>query len=113
MKLTYFSPIDRSGKVRWLLEELGLPFELQELDFEKKENESPSHLAKHPMGAVPVLEDGGLVMFESNAICAYLADKYIEKGLAPAFTSPLRAAYQQWMYFSVATIDNLAERRRA
>ncbi len=100
-------PFDRSAKVRWLLTELGLPFEDKWVDFED-ENETLREFHRiTPMGRVPALKMGDEVMVESGAICAYLADHYLERGFAPALTSPDRGSYQQWMYFSVATMDSL------
>ena len=98
-------PYDRSAKARWLLTELGVPFENRWLDGEKKEHESPDFLRLTPFGRVPVLETDDMVMFESGAICAYLADRYLEQGMAPALSSPHRMEYQQWMYFAAATLD--------
>jgi glutathione S-transferase len=96
---------DRSAKVRWLLTELGVDFEFRLLDREKKEHEGPEFLKLTPMGRVPVLEFGDQVMFESGAICAYLSDLFLEKGMAPALDSKDRPAYEQWMYFASATVD--------
>jgi glutathione S-transferase len=96
---------DRSAKARWLLNEMGVAYEDRWLDREKKENESPAFLKLNPMGRVPVAEVGDESLFESSAICAYLSDLYLEKGMAPALSSPDRAAYQMWMYFAAATVD--------
>ncbi len=96
---------DRGAKAKWLLTEMGISYESKWLDREKKENESPAFLRLNPMGRIPVLEIGDEVIFESGAICAYLADRFLEKGLAPALDSPLRAKYQQWLYFAASTVD--------
>jgi glutathione S-transferase len=98
-------PYDRGGKARWLLTEMGIPYENRWLDREKNEFESPAFLRLNPMGRVPVLEFADRAIFESGAICAFLADQYLEKGLAPALSSPDRAEYQQWMYFAASTMD--------
>lgn len=105
LRLTGLISYDRSAKVRWLLTELGIDFEDRFLDRQKKEHETPDFLKLNPMGRVPVLEMGKQVMFESGAICAFLADQYMERGLAPALDSPDRALYQQWMYFAASTLD--------
>ncbi|MBL7715824.1 MAG: glutathione S-transferase family protein [Bdellovibrionales bacterium] len=99
------APYDRGAKARWLMTEMGIPYESHWINRAKKENETPDYLSKNPMGRAPVLEIDGQVIFESVAICAYLADRFLEKGFAPALDSPLRAHYQQWMYFSAATLD--------
>jgi glutathione S-transferase len=98
-------PFDRSAKARWLLLEMGVPFENHWMNHEKKEHESEAFLKINPMGRVPALEVNGQAIFESGAICAYLADLFLEKGLAPALLSPARMDYQKWMYFAVATLD--------
>jgi glutathione S-transferase len=103
-------PHDRGAKARWLLTELGIPFESRWLDREKNEFESPGFLRLNPMGRVPVLEYGDRVMHESGAICAFLADTYLDEGLAPPLSSPERAEYQQWMYFAASTVDPIVTR---
>ncbi len=104
MKL-YHSPQTRSLRPLWLLKELDVPFDLETLDMAKKDHKSAEYLKIHPHGAVPALVDDSIVMFESAAICLYLADKYPDKKLAPAFGSPERAAYYQWMVYSIATLE--------
>ncbi len=96
---------DRSAKVRWLLTEMGIDFEMKYLNREKKEHETPAFLKLNPMGRIPVLEFNDQAMLESGAICEYLADLFGEKGMAPASDSPHRVKYLQWMYFASATID--------
>ncbi len=56
------------------------------------------YLKINPFGKVPTLVDGDVVVYELAAICAYLADKYIEKGLAPAFNDPKRGVYYRWLF---------------
>ena len=104
IRLHGFRTWDRSGKARWTLTELGLPFENRWLNSEKKEHETPEYLKLNPMGRVPVLEIDGHLFFESNAICLYLADRFGQKKLAPSPDSPDRPRYLQWMFFSEATI---------
>lgn len=105
IRLHALATFDRSAKARWLLTEMGVKFEDHWLDRDKKEHESPAFLKLNPMGRVPVAEIGDQVMFESGAICAYLADLYLDKGMAPAPSAPERVDYQKWMYFASATID--------
>lgn len=104
MKL-YHSPRSRSVRARWLLEEIGAPYELITLDFSKGEQKTPAYMKIHPHGAVPALVDGDLAIFESAAICAYLADKFPEKRLAPAVGTPARGLYYQWLVYSMATLE--------
>src|SRR4051812_13089818 len=109
-RLHTLAPHDRGAKARWLLHELGVPFEDIHLDRANKEHESEAFLRLNPLGRVPVLQLGGTTIFESGAICLYLADLHSEKGLAPKLTDPLRPEYLQWMLFASATIDPIQTR---
>ena len=109
MKL-YYAPRTRSSRPRWLLEELGVPYELVRLDLGKHEHKSPEYRKIQPHGLVPALVDGEVTIFESVAICLYLADKFPDKGLAPPPGSPERGAYYQWMIYAAATVDPTIER---
>jgi glutathione S-transferase len=102
MKL-FYAPRTRAGRVRWFLEELGIPYELVRID--PKSARSAQHLAAHPMGAVPALEHDGKTLFESAAIVQYLSE--LTGKLAPPPGSPDRARYLQWMTFSMATLEPL------
>ena len=104
MKLYYASP-SRAGHVRWLLEELGVAFDLVSVNIEPGQQRSPEHLARHPLGKVPALEDGDVTLFETGAICIYLADKYAEKGLAPPIGHASRAPYLQWVFFAATELE--------
>lgn len=104
MKL-YYRPRTRAARPRWLLEELGVPYELVRLNAKKGETQTPEYLKIHPHGGVPALDDGGHVLMESGAICMYLADKYSEKGLAPPIGTPERGLYYQWMFYTMATLE--------
>ncbi|HVM96039.1 MAG TPA: glutathione S-transferase family protein [Candidatus Acidoferrales bacterium] len=104
MKL-YHSPRSRSVRPRWLLEELGVPYELIRLDFSQNQQKSTDYLKVHPHGAVPALVDGELTLFESAAICMHLADKFPDRKLAPPIGTDARALYYQWMVYSIATLE--------
>ncbi len=104
MKL-YFVPRTRATRPRWMLEELGVPYEFKVLNVAEGENKRPEYLAVHPLGSVPALEDGEVKLFESAAICQYLADKYPEKGLAPKPGTPERGEYYTWMMFCMTTVE--------
>jgi glutathione S-transferase len=104
MKL-YHAAQSRSTRPRWLLEEIGEPYDIVRLDLAKGENKSAEYLKIHPHGAVPALIDGELVMFESAAICAYLADKFPDKRLAPAVGTAARGRYYQWLVYCMATLE--------
>lgn len=104
MKL-YFAPRTRATRARWLLEELDVPYELVKLDVAKQETTTPAHRTLHPLGEVPVLVDAETVLFESLAICLYLADRFPAKQLAPPLGSAERGPYLQWMVFAEVTLE--------
>ncbi|WP_224364265.1 glutathione S-transferase family protein [Hyalangium versicolor] len=104
MKL-YFAPRTRAVRPRWLLEELGVPYELVRLDLDRQENTTPSYLAVNPLGELPALVDGDVTLLETLAICLHLADRFPEKRLAPPMGSAERGSYYQWMAFAEARLD--------
>lgn len=104
MKL-YSAPRTRAIRARWLLEELGVPYELVKLDLARQENTTPAYLAVNPLGEVPALVDGDVTLLESLAICLHLADRFPEKHLAPRVGSAERGPYYQWMAFAEAHLD--------
>lgn len=95
----------RAGWSAFLLEELGVEWKRQRLDWAAKENRSPDYLAVHPHGLVPAIRDGEVTVFESGAIGLYLADRFRDKGLAPEPGTPGRGRYYQWMVYAVATVE--------
>lgn len=102
---------DRSDRVRWLLEELQVPYENHFLSRKKGELSTPQYLKLNPMGRVPTVRDGDLVLHESVGICLHLADRYQNaQKLAPDFQSPERALYYQWMVFSVGSLEAVVAR---
>jgi glutathione S-transferase len=91
----------RSQRILWLLEELGLPYEIKRYQRDAKTMLAPPELrAVHPLGKSPVISDGGLILAESGAIIEYLADKYGAGKLAPAAGTPERLRYTYWMHFA-------------
>jgi glutathione S-transferase len=105
MLTLYHSAQSRSTRPRWLLEEIGAPYDLVRVDIGRQENKSPQYLQIHPHGVVPALVDGDLALIESGAICAYLADKFPAARLAPAVGTPERGRYYQWMFYTMATLE--------
>ena len=103
MKL-YWCPQTRSSRAVWMLEEAGVDYELVHIDITKPERTS-EHLAASPMGKVPALEDGDVRMWDSAAICLYVADRYASGRLAPALDDPLRARFVHWLIYSSAMIE--------
>lgn len=102
MKL-YYIPTTRAVRPRWLLEELEISYKL--IYVRPGMMEQPEYKHLHPHGKVPVLVDEAVTIFESAAICAYLADKYPEKGFAPEGHDPARAYYYQWLFYATATLE--------
>lgn len=94
--------LSRSHRVRWLLEELGLPYRLVTLPF--AELKRPEHVALHPLGKVPVLRDDDVVLFESGAILQHLLERYGEGRLEPKPGTPERALHWQWFHYAEATL---------
>jgi glutathione S-transferase len=101
----YYVPRTRATRPRWVLEELELPHELVRLDARKGETRTPEHLARHPLGHVPVLEDGDVRLFESAAICLYLAERHGAGRLLPPPGTAARAAVHQWLFFAVTELE--------
>jgi glutathione S-transferase len=95
-------PFSRSLRVRWLLEELGLRYELATHSF--AELKRPDYLAIHPLGKVPALRDGDVVIFESGAIVTHLLERYGEGRLEPKRGTAERALYWRWFHYAEATL---------
>lgn len=99
----YHSPLSRSVRVLWLLEELGLQYDLVTVDFTPEYLQSPAYRRIHPLGKVPAIEDGDLTMFESGAIVEYLVERYGQGRLAPPPGDVARGPFFQWLHFSETT----------
>lgn len=108
MKL-YHSQFTRSGRARWMLEELGVSYDLERISFASGAHKTPEYLAINPHGVVPSLVDGDLKLVESSAIVMHLADKFADKKLAPPPGTDERAAYYRWMVYIPATVDPVLE----
>lgn len=99
----YGSPKSSSGRVYWLLEELGLPYEAVKLNMREKEHKNENYLKLNPNGKVPCLKDGEFVIWESIAINHYLADKYSPSLLG--LTPENRGLIQQWSVWSIVELQ--------
>ena len=95
----HFAPNSRAGRVVWLLEELGLPYELNKMAFNPKDLKSEEHRARHPLGRVPVLEDGDISIFESGAIVDYVLERHKNGGLKPVVDAAEFPKYLQWFHY--------------
>ena len=101
----YHVPKSSSQRVLWLLEETGEPYDLTVLGDRASRLQDPEHMARHPMGRVPVIEDDGGYVFESAAICLHIADSYPDVGLIPPLGTRERALVYQWSLFAISEIQ--------
>lgn len=100
MLTLYTNPMSRGRIARWMLEEIGQPYETVVLDFGTS-MKAPAYLAINPMGKVPALVHDGQTVTEAGAICTYLAETFPEAGLLPAE----RGAYYRWMFFGAGPLE--------
>ncbi len=105
MKL-YWCERTRAVRAAWMMEELGAPYELVRIDIRNEQSRAdPAFRAASPMGKVPALEDGAVRIWDSGAICAYLADQYPAAKLAPPIGSPDRGPYLMWLMYTNSVIE--------
>ena len=100
----YTHPMSRGRTVRWMLEECGATYDTAILDYGTS-MKAPDYLAINPMGKVPALTHGDTVITEAAAICAYLADLFPDKNLAPPPGSAARGAYYRWLFFAAGPLE--------
>ena len=103
MKLYEFAPT-RSIRVRWTLQELGVPFEAVTVNMMTGEHKGPEYLKVNPAGKLPALVDGDLLLTESVAIVLYLAEKYADKGFMPRDLAG-RAELNRWILFIATELE--------
>jgi len=104
----YTNPMSRGRIVRWMLEEVGQPYQTTLLDFATTAK-SPEFLAINPMGKVPTIRHGKTVVTECAAICAYLAETFPEAGLLPS--AEARGDYYRWMFFAAGPVEAAVSNR--
>jgi glutathione S-transferase len=105
-KLTlYHAAPSRSSIIRWMLEEIGEPYEVKLLSLSKGDNRAPDYLAVNPMGKVPALRHGDAVITEAAAICAYLADEFPRAKLNVPLGDARRGPYLKWLFFGPSCIE--------
>jgi glutathione S-transferase len=100
----YTNPMSRGRIARWMLEEIGEPYETVLLDYGTT-MKGADYLAINPMGKVPAIRHGDTVVTEGAAICAYLADAFPDKGLAPPPASRERGPYYRWLFFAAGPVE--------
>ena len=98
----YTNPMSRGQTVRWMLEEVGEPYETVILDYKTTMKAEP-YLSINPMGKVPAIRHNGRVVTEVAAICCYLADAFPAANLAPP--PPDRADYDRWIFFTSGPVE--------
>jgi glutathione S-transferase len=99
----YTNPKSRGRIARWMLEEVGEPYETETLEYGTS-MKAPAYLAINPMGKVPAIRHGDAVVTECAAICAYLADACPAAGLAPPVSD--RAPYYRWLFFAAGPLES-------
>jgi glutathione S-transferase len=105
-KLTlYHAAPSRSSVTHWMLEEIGEPFDLHLLSLARGEHKSPEYLKINPMGKVPALRHGDVVITEGAAICAYLADEFPDRKLNVPVGNPRRGVYLKWLFFGPSCFE--------
>jgi len=105
-KLTlYHAAPSRSSITRWMLEEIGEPYDIHLLHLSKNEQRAPDYLAINPMGKVPALKHGDVVITEAAAICTYLADEFPKAGLNIPVGDPRRGIYLKWLFFGPSCLE--------
>ena len=100
----YTHPMSRGRIARWMLEEVGEPYDTKILEFGHS-MKGPEYLALNPMGKVPAIRHGETVVTEAAAICAYLADAFPAAGLVSASGSRERGPYYRWFFFGAGPLD--------
>jgi glutathione S-transferase len=95
----------RSQRVLWLLEELGLDYEIKRYERDRKTMLAPASLrAVHPLGKSPVITDGDLTLAESGAIIEYLVERYGDGRLAPSRELPEYLRYRYWLHYAEGSL---------
>jgi len=100
----YTHPMSRGRIVRWMLEEIAVPYRTELLEYDTM-MKAPAYLAINPMGKVPAISHGGIVVTEVPAICAYLADAFPQAGLAPPPGDRSRGPYYRWLFFAAGPLE--------
>jgi glutathione S-transferase len=101
----YHAAPSRSSIALWMLEEVGEPFDIHLLSFKKGETRAADYLKVNPMGKVPALKHGDVVVTEAAAICTYLADAFPQAGLNVPIGDPRRGPYLKWLFFGPTCVE--------
>jgi glutathione S-transferase len=101
----YHASPSRSSIVLWMLEELGVPYDIKPIKLSAGDNLKPDYLAVNPMGKVPALRHGDTVITEVAAICTYLADEFPAAKLNVPVGTPRRGLYLKWLFFGPSVFE--------
>ncbi|WP_434778094.1 glutathione S-transferase family protein [Neisseria sp. Ec49-e6-T10] len=100
----YTHPMSRGCTIRWVLEEIGQPYQTQLLEYGTT-MKAPEFLNINPVGKVPAISHQNTIVTETAAICAYLADAFPDAHLAPLPNDPKRGAYYRWLFFASGPLE--------
>jgi glutathione S-transferase len=102
----YHAPKTRSSRFLFLLEELGVPYTIKRVNIRRGDGSGELDPQNpHPHGKVPVIEDDGVIVYESSAIALYLSDKFPHVGLGPTVGDPLRGPYLSWLAYYTGVLE--------
>jgi glutathione S-transferase len=99
------TPPSRASIARWMLEETGKPYDTKILDRSKEEQRGADYLKINPMGKVPALMHGDVLVTEASAVCLYLADVFPEAKLGKPVGDELRGQFLKWLFFAPSCIE--------
>ena len=99
MLKVHFAPNSRAGRIIWLLEELSLPYEVNNMAFNPSDLKSDEHRKRHPLGRIPVLDDGDIRIYESGAIVEYVLERHKNGGLKPSTDDANYPDFLQWFHY--------------
>jgi len=103
----YTNPMSRGRIARWMLEEIAQPYGTVVLEYGTT-MKGAEYLAINPMGKVPAIRHGDIIVTEGAAICAYLADAFPQAGLAPASGDKARGPYYRWLFYGAGPVEAMA-----
>ena len=107
----YHAAPSRSSIVHWLLEEIGEPYELHQINFKKNEQKAPAYLAVNPLGKVPAISHDGVVITEAAAICCYLADAFPKANVPGRRGDRRRGPYLKWLFYGPSCLEPAIDRK--
>jgi glutathione S-transferase len=105
MLTLYHAIPSRSSIARWMLEEIGDPYDVHLLNLQAGDNQKPAYLSVNPMGKVPAIDHDGVIITEAAAICAYLADAFPKAGLNVPIGDKRRGPYLKWLFFGPSCVE--------